>query len=97
VFVLSSYTEGLSHVLLESLSVGTPAVATAVGGNPEVLTDGVNGLLVPPASPADLAAAIRRLLQDPDLNAHLTAGALRRGEDFSWSRTVERTEALLRP
>lgn len=97
VFVLSSYTEGLSHVLLESLSVGTPAVATAVGGNPEVLTDGVNGLLVPPGSPTDLAAAIRRLLHDPELNARLTAGALRRGEDFSWSRTVERTEALLRP
>jgi glycosyltransferase involved in cell wall biosynthesis len=96
VFVLSSYTEGLSHVLLESLSVGTPAVATRVGGNPEVLTDAVNGLLVPPGSPEALADAIQRLLSDPALHARLSEGALRRGEDFSWSRTVERTEALLR-
>jgi glycosyltransferase involved in cell wall biosynthesis len=95
VFVLSSYTEGLSHVLLESLTVGTPAVATAVGGNPEVLTDGVNGLLVPPGSPDALAAAIRRVLDDPTLAESLTAGALRRSADFSWSATVERTTAIL--
>jgi glycosyltransferase involved in cell wall biosynthesis len=95
VFVLSSYTEGLSHVLLESLAVGTPAVATRVGGNPEVLTDEVNGLLVPPGSSAALAAAVERLLTNAELNRRLTERALRRAADFSWSATVARTEMIL--
>jgi glycosyltransferase involved in cell wall biosynthesis len=95
VFVLSSHTEGLSHVLLEALSVGTPVVATAVGGNPEVLSDGQNGLLVPPDDPAALAAAVRRLLDDPALRHRLADAGLRRAADFGWDSTVQHTEAIL--
>lgn len=95
VFVLSSHTEGLSHVLLEALAVGTPAVVTAVGGNPEIVTDDVNGLLVPPDAPADLAAAINHLLAAPELADRLAAAGRRRSADFSWSATVARTEAIL--
>lgn len=95
IFVLSSYTEGLSHVLLEALSVGTPAVATAVGGNPEVLADGVNGLLVPPGDPRALAAAIERLLADPDLAGRIAGAGRARSADFDWERTVAQTEAIL--
>lgn len=94
-FVLSSYTEGLSHVLLEALTVGTPVVATAVGGNPEILTDGVNGLLVPPGDPRALAAAIGRLLADPALAERLAAAGRARGADFDWEHTMAQTEAIL--
>lgn len=95
VFVLSSRTEGLSHVLLETLLVGTPAVATRVGGNPEVLTDAVNGLLIPPEDPDALAAAIRRLIDDPALAARLAEAGLSRSADFSWDATVRQTLDLI--
>lgn len=94
-FVLSSHTEGLSHVLLEAIAVGTPAVATRVGGNPEILTDGLNGLLVPSDDPPALAAAVRRLLDDPALAAALAEAGRQRSAYFSWDAVVDRTEALL--
>lgn len=94
-FVLSSHTEGLSHVLLEALSVGTPVVATAVGGNTEILTDNQSGLLVPPNDPAALAAAINRLASDQALRSRLAEGGRTRSADFNWEATVGRTEALL--
>jgi len=91
VYVLSSYTEGLAHTLLESIAVGTPVVATAVGGNPEVITDGVEGLLIPPGDPAALAAAIRRILDDPALAAQMSEAGLRRSADFQWDSEVDAT------
>ncbi|HEX2620371.1 MAG TPA: glycosyltransferase family 4 protein [Phototrophicaceae bacterium] len=95
VFVLSSFTEGLAHVLLEALQVGTPIVATRVGGNPEVATDGITGLLVPPDDPPALAEAIQHLLTDPSFSTKLTAAGRIRSADFRWETTVNQTEALL--
>ncbi len=98
VFVLSSRTEGLSHVLLEALAVGTPAVATRVGGNPEILTHEVDGLLVPSEDPAALATAIERYRADPGFAARVAAAARVRSAAFSWDHLVERTvSVLLRP
>ncbi len=93
--VLSSQTEGLSHVLIEALRLGTPCVATAVGGNPEVIRDGVDGVLVPPGDPAALAAAVSKLLADPGRMAALAAAGPVSAERFSWQRLVEDTEAVL--
>lgn len=62
-FVMSSKLEGLPMALLEAASVGLPAVATNVGGNSEVLVDGVSGYLVPPAAPDRLATALQKLMQ----------------------------------
>ncbi len=73
VSVLPSLSEGLSNVLLESMAVGAPVVATRVGGVPEVIEDGVSGLLVPPGHPVALAGAIRRVLEQPGLAARLGA------------------------
>ena len=63
-FVLPSFTEGLPNVVLEAFAAGVPAVATAVGGTPEIIEDGVSGYLVPPGNPNALASRIRDVLGD---------------------------------
>jgi glycosyltransferase involved in cell wall biosynthesis len=65
VFVLSSLGEGISNTILEAMGTGLPVIATRVGGNPELVSDGVTGLLVEPRSPAAFAAAIRQYVDDP--------------------------------
>jgi glycosyltransferase involved in cell wall biosynthesis len=75
VFVLPSLWEGLPLVLIEAAALGRPIVATAVDGSREIIADGETGLLVPPADPAALAAAVKRLLDDPVLAARLAARA----------------------
>jgi glycosyltransferase involved in cell wall biosynthesis len=77
VFVLPSLWEGLPLVLIEAGSLGRPMVATDIGGTREIVTDGETGLLVPPADPAALAAAVHRLLADPVLAARLGENARR--------------------
>lgn len=64
-FALSSLSEGYSIALLEACAAGLPIVATDVGGNAEIVRDGITGLLVPPSDPQALAAAITGLLQSP--------------------------------
>jgi glycosyltransferase involved in cell wall biosynthesis len=67
VFLLPSRSEGFSNALLEAMAAGVPCVATAVGGNPEVVIDGVTGYLVPKDDHASLADRILTLLQNPNL------------------------------
>jgi glycosyltransferase involved in cell wall biosynthesis len=71
VFVLSSFSEGLSLTLLEAEAVGLPVVATQVGGNPEVVQHERTGLLVPSDVPEAMASALARLLQDPNERSRL--------------------------
>ncbi len=75
VAVLSSRWENFPHLVVEALAVGTPVIATAVGGVPEIVHDGENGLLVPAGDPDALAAAIRRLVDDDELRARLARAA----------------------
>jgi glycosyltransferase involved in cell wall biosynthesis len=94
VFVLNSEYEGLSHTLIEVTTLGTAVVATGVCGNPEVVEDGFNGLLVRPKDDAGLAAAILRLLEDPELSRRFAAAGQERARRFSREETfaaVERT------
>lgn len=76
VLVLPSATEGLPLVLVEAMSQGTPVVATRVGGVPELVEDGVSGLLVEPGRPDELARALRALLDEPGLRRRLGRAAI---------------------
>jgi glycosyltransferase involved in cell wall biosynthesis len=80
--LLSSSWENFPHTVVESLAVGTPVIATRVGGVPDVVEDDVNGLLVPPGDPEALAAAIRSFVQDDALRARLAAAAATSVERF---------------
>jgi glycosyltransferase involved in cell wall biosynthesis len=93
--VLSSGWENLPHTVVEALAVGTPVVATAVGGVPEIVKDGENGLLVPPGSPGALAAALRRLLAEPGLRDRLAASAAPSVAHLAEERILERVEGVL--
>jgi glycosyltransferase involved in cell wall biosynthesis len=93
--VLPSLSEGTSNTLLESMAAGLPVVATQVGGNPEVIEDGVSGLLVPPRDSAEIAAAVGRLLEDEGFARRLGQAGMRRvSELFSLSGSVQQTEHL---
>jgi glycosyltransferase involved in cell wall biosynthesis len=92
--VLSSVEEGLGSVLADCHLHGLPVVATTAGGIPEVVADGVSGLLVPPADPVALADALGRVLGDDALRARLAAGALVQGRKFLIDHTVAAYRAL---
>jgi glycosyltransferase involved in cell wall biosynthesis len=73
--ILSSSWENFPHTIVEALAVGSPVIATAVGGVPEVVRDGENGLLVPSGDADALADAIRRFFSDEDLRRRLADAA----------------------
>jgi glycosyltransferase involved in cell wall biosynthesis len=75
VFVLPSRYEGLPLALVDSMLAGLPVVATRVGSIPEAISDGEQGLLVPPEDPVALAAALRRLMDDQALRQRLGSAA----------------------
>ena len=75
VFALPSRYEGLPTVVVEAMICGVPVVATAVNAVPDLVVPGETGLLVPPRRPAQLAAAIRYLLDSPELAARMAAAA----------------------
>ena len=75
VFCLPSFAEGVPVVVMEAMSMEIPVVTTLIAGVPELITDGVNGLLVRPGRADELAAALQRLVDDPDLRQRLGARA----------------------
>lgn len=87
-FVLPSAFEGYPTALAEALWFGLPVVATAVGGVPDLVSSGVEGILVPPGRPRPLAAALRRLRNDPAQRRRMAAAAAVRGQALpSWADT----------
>jgi glycosyltransferase involved in cell wall biosynthesis len=95
VFVLNSSYEGLSHTLLEVMSLGVSIVATNIGGNRELIESGVHGLLVEPGDDGALNDAIEKLINDKKLAKKLGKNAKNRAEDFSINYTVEATSEVL--
>ena len=91
---LSSREEGMGSVLLDALAFGVPIAATRAGGIPEVVEDGVTGLLASAGSPGELADIIVRLATDDSLRAKMSVAARARAPDFSVARMAERTLAV---
>ena len=88
--------DGVPNVVLEAMAAGVPVVATAVSGIPEVITDGVNGRLVPPERPDLLADVLGELLQDAQLRARLGDGGRRFVcDELTWARAIEPLRDLL--
>ena len=94
--VLPSEWEAFGLVLLEAMAAGTPIVATAVGGVPDVLDGGRAGRLVPYGDTAALAEALRSVTTDASETERLRAAATQRVLGFDWSVTVDRHRALYR-
>jgi glycosyltransferase involved in cell wall biosynthesis len=95
VFVLASRWEGLPLAIIEAMMAGLPVVATRVGGVPELVEDGVTGVIVPPRDSEALAAALKRLLADPGLRSRMgRAGQERAFRDFAGDRMARETEEL---
>jgi glycosyltransferase involved in cell wall biosynthesis len=95
IFILPSISEALSYSILEAGLAERPVVATRVGGIPEVIEDGVTGLLVPPRNAKALADAIERLAKDGELRTRLAAALKKKvAEEFSLAGMVSHTVAL---
>jgi glycosyltransferase involved in cell wall biosynthesis len=94
VLVAPSHQESFGTVLSEAMAVGTPVVATRVGGLAEVVDDGVTGLLVEPGEPAALAAAVLEVLGRRDA---MSAAARQAARRFGADAYADRVEALIRP
>ncbi|HJV66222.1 MAG TPA: glycosyltransferase [Geomonas sp.] len=95
VFVLSSFTEGISVTLLESMASGVPAVVTAVGGNPEVVVEGETGYLVELGDQQAMAERILRLLADPALARRLGEKGRQRVESLFSIQSMRSAYRLL--
>jgi len=96
VFVLNSTYEGLSHLLIEAMALGKAIIATDVGGNPELIEDGKNGLLVPSGDRDALVEALTHLLKTPKHQQQLGRAAQESAMRFTIARMIEHTSALLK-
>lgn len=94
VYVMPSLSEGLPLALIEAMYAGKPVVASAVGGIPEAVTSGRDGILVPPQDPEALAGALARLMEDPKERSTLGAAACERARaEYSVGAMADRYEA----
>lgn len=87
--------EPFGLVAVEAMACGVPVVATRVGGLAETVRDGVTGFLVPPREPAAIADALRRVLDQPELQVSMRAQATRRAARYGWDLVAERTLHVL--
>lgn len=97
IFCLPSHSEGLSSAILAAMAAGLPVIATETGGIPELVEDGVTGILVPPRNPTRLGQALARLFEAETLRREMGQAGRRRVEsEFTLSKKLDRTEDLYR-
>ena len=96
VFVLNTAYEGLSHQLIEVMDLGTPVVTTTAGGNPELITDGINGFLVPFNDIDAIINAIKRVLDYPETRTRIVQSARARSKEFLQADMITKIEALIK-
>ena len=91
VFVLPSLKEGLPYVLLEAMEAGLPLIGTSVGGIPDIVHDGKNGLIVPPKNPSRLSHALEALISSKNIRRNFAIESKKRRENFSFRAMLEKT------
>ena len=96
VLVLNSTYEGLSHVLIEAMMLGTPIVATNVGGNPELVRDGIDGILIPPQDDEALYKALKMVEADRAGAQVRAEAAKEQAKEFAIDATIGQIETLLK-
>jgi glycosyltransferase involved in cell wall biosynthesis len=96
IFLFPSLMEGLPSVLLEAMASGMPVITAETCGMPDVVEDGFNGLLVPPADAAAIEAAVLRLAASPELRQSLGQAAQRTMARYTWERSALMLEKLFR-
>jgi glycosyltransferase involved in cell wall biosynthesis len=94
IFVLPSSMETFPIAIMEAMYSGLPVVATKVGGIPDLIKNGVNGLLVNPADPKDLARAILVMMENKNVAKSIGNRNRELAADFSWKKVAEKTLAL---
>ncbi len=94
VFVMPSLTEAFGVTFLEAMAAGVPVIGTNVGGIPEIIHDGTNGLLVPVESPSSITDAINQLLSDAQLRERFIQSAFSTLNNFSVDKMMECTRSL---
>lgn len=94
-FVLDTRYEGFSHVILEAFALRVPVLTTPVGGNVEAVEDGATGLLFPYGDEAAIAAAVRRVMEEPGLRGHLTSNASALLSRFTREKVADGTRIAL--
>lgn len=96
IFILNTDYEGLSHTILEAMSAGAPVISTNIGGNPEVIQNGENGLLVGYNNKKQWQEAIEKLLDDSELRESFIAKARTDLAKFNWDNLINETVALFK-
>lgn len=91
-FILPSLSEGMGLVLLEAMQAYLPLIATRVGGVPEVIREGQDGLLIPPSDTQALVKACQTLLTEPSLSEKLIKSGLERWQTFHQEKMIQKTE-----
>jgi len=95
IFVLPSFFEGLPNVVLEAMAMQKPVIATNVGGNPDLITPGENGFLVPAGDYKDMCHALNTLIGDRDLRTRMGMANRRKVKNFfSWGTVVQQVETI---
>ena len=95
IFVLPSEWEGISMAILEAMTYALPIITTSTGGNPEIILDGVNGLLIPPKDTDALTSALENLITDPDQRHRIgEAGRVRVMDKFDINNTIQEIDRL---
>ena len=96
VVVNPSLVDNMPNSVLEALASGVPVVSTNVGGVPYIVRDGASALLVPPGAPEELAAAVRRVLDDAALAGLLRENGLRDVRQYAWPHVRDRWAQVYR-
>ncbi|TSA45455.1 glycosyltransferase family 1 protein [bacterium] len=95
-FVLNTGYEGFSHTILEVMTAGLPVITTKIGGNPEVVKDGENGILVEYNNREQLKAAILKLYHDPELRARFVRNSSQIVQNFTFKKMIDQAEGVLK-